>query len=357
MGKLSKWDEQHIRNAAFYAQEIEDLYRILILEAAAIGVSVSDFNPNRPFSFSDYPQTKRRIEQLLKKMREGVTAVVINGIEAEWTLSNNKNSELARRLFGDNIGKLTQAEYRRYFSTNDAARQAFIARKTAGMTISDRVWKYTNQFKNEIEFALDIGIRSGLPAAQMARELRQYLQQPDKLFRRVRDEHGQLQLSKSALAYHPGVGVYRSSQKNAERLARTETNMAYRGSDWLRWQQLDFVVGYEVRRSNNPYPCVLCETLVGKYPKYFKFMGWHPQCRCIAIPILKTEEEFLRDNEHILSGEITSVKSVNEIDGVPEQFKMWVRENEERIAMSNQRGTLPLFLKENRKMWERATKD
>ena len=60
MGKLSKWDEQHIRNAAFYAQEIEDLYRILILEAAAIGVSVSDFNPNRPFSFADYPQTKQR---------------------------------------------------------------------------------------------------------------------------------------------------------------------------------------------------------------------------------------------------------------------------------------------------------
>ena len=50
--------------------------------------------------------------------------------------------------------------------------------------------------------------------------------------------------------YHPGQGVYRSSYKNARRLAVTETNMAYRTSDYLRWQQMEFVVGIRVVMSD-----------------------------------------------------------------------------------------------------------
>jgi len=72
--------------------------------------------------------------------------------------------------------------------------KAFLARKTQGLGLSDRVWRYTEAFKNEIELGLDLGIRSGKSAAAMTRDLRQYLQHPDKLFRRVRDEHGLLKL-------------------------------------------------------------------------------------------------------------------------------------------------------------------
>lgn len=81
---------------------------------------------------------------------------------------------------------------------------------------------------------LDLGIGSGKAAPKLARELKQYLQNPDKLFRRIRDKHGMLQLSKRAAAYHPGRGVYRSSYKNARRLAATETNIAYRTADYER---------------------------------------------------------------------------------------------------------------------------
>lgn len=58
----------------------------------------------------------------------------------------------------------------------------------------------------------------------MTRDLRNYLQHPDVLFRRVRDQHGILRLSQAAKDYHPGQGVYRSSYKNARRLTATETN-------------------------------------------------------------------------------------------------------------------------------------
>ena len=54
-----------------------------------------------------------------------------------------------------------------------------------------------------------------------------------------------------AQAYHPGQGVYRSSYQNAMRMARTEINSAYREADSIRWQQLDFIVGYEVKTSKS----------------------------------------------------------------------------------------------------------
>lgn len=342
-------------------------------EAASIGATVTYFNPDKPFSFADYPITRARVDKLLSSLKNNVKTVIFNGINSEWTLSNNKNNELSRQVFGDNVGKLSQTQYRRYFSTNDDARKAFIARKESGLNLSDRVWKYTNQFKSEIELGLDVGIRSGQSAADMASDLQQFLKYPDKLFRRVRDEHGDLQLSKSAEAFHTGRGGYRSSYQNARRLAATETNIAYRTADHDRWQQLDFVVGIRIVLSNNHtthdskghiVPLTdICDDLsapldfdpndriTGCYPKDFKFTGWHPQCRCHAVTILKTEEEIQEDTRRLLNGEQPDGDSVNTVTDVPQEFKDWVKENDGRIAMSNARGTLPYFLKDNRKAW------
>lgn len=283
----------------------------------------------------------------------------MNGIRSEWTLANNKNSELARQVFGDNVGKLTQEQYRRYFNTNDSAREAFEKRKVNGLNLSDRVWRYTDQFKAEIELGLDVGIRNGLSADDMSQELWQYLKYPDKLFRRIRDEHGELQLSKRAAAFHPGRGVYRSSYKNARRLAATETNMAYMTADYERWQQLDFVVGIEIKLSNNhtlngvPFTDI-CDVLKGRYPKDFKFTGWHPLCRCHVVTILKTDEEIAEDTRRILDGEPLDGKSVNRVDDVPGEFKKWLDDNEERAKRSY---SVPYFIKDNEKYLPKGYKD
>lgn len=310
---------------------------------------VGDVKPDKPFSFADYPATRKRLEKLLSGLKNGVSAVIVNGIETEWTLANNKNSELANQVFGDNVENLTEEQSRKYYSTNDTARTAFIERKTAGLNLSDRVWWYTEQFQAEIEMGLDIGIRDGLSADELSRDLRQYLRYPDKLFRRVRDEHGNLVLSKAAKAFHPGQGVYRSSYKNARRLAATETNMAYRTADYVRWQQLDFVVGIEIRLSNNhtlngvPFEDI-CDFLKGKYPKDFKFVGWHPHCRCHVVTILKTPEEMAEDNRRILAGEPVSTRSVNTVGDVPDKFNEWVADNKERAKGWS---SMPYFIKQN----------
>lgn len=353
------FERQHIANLSKYAKIIDEIFKAATKEAASIGVIVGNgnFDASRVFSFADYPITHKMIQSLLSRLANSVETAIVNGVEAEWTLANNKNNELSRRVFGDNVGKLTQEQYRKYFSSNDEARKAFLARKEQGLNLSERVWRYTECFKSDIELGLDIGIRNGLDAAQMSRQLRQFLQHPDMLFRRVRDEHGNLVLSKRASDFHPGRGVYRSSYKNARRLAVTETNMAYRSADYERMQQLDFVVGIEIRLSNNhttpgknglPIPLVdICDELKGKYPKDFKFTGWHPHCRCHVVSILKTESELMQENAAILRGEEPSKESVNAVTDVPKEFKDWVRDNAGRTARAL---SIPYFMRDNAKL-------
>lgn len=342
---MNKHDRAHYSNLSRYAQQIEAVYLSAVKEAAAIGALVTDFNPDRLFSFSDYPVTRKRIESLLESLRNGLQSVIVNGIQSEWTLANNKNNELCKQVFGKAFGHLTKEQEKRYLSTNETARDAFLKRKTAGLRLSDRVWNYTNQFKEEIELGLDVGIRGGKSADEISQDLRLFLKYPDKLFRRVRDEHGELQLSKNAAAFHPGQGVYRSSYKNARRVAVTECNIAYRTADHLRWQQMDFVVGILIEPSDTNHPVRdICDDLKGRYPKNFKWTGWHPHCRCHATPILKTEEEVAEDNNRIIQGNEVSPDSVNTVSSLPSNFTDWVKDNQERIERAS---SVPYFLEDN----------
>lgn len=357
MARLNKWEKAHLRNIATYERQIDQVFQSAAREAAMLASAAGKIKPDKPFSFTDYPATRKRLEKLLSGLKSGITAVIINGINTEWQLSNRKNDELVKTSIGrywtgkrGAIHKIRNSK--RYFNKNDDARQSFQNRCISGLNLSDRVWRYTEQFKSEIEMGIDIGLRDGLSAEELSRDLRQYLRYPDKLFRRVRDEHGVLHLSKAAKAFHPGHGVYRSSYKNARRLAATETNMAYRTADYVRWQQLDFVVGIEIRLSNNhtlngvPFEDI-CDFLQGRYPKDFKFTGWHPHCRCHTVTILKTEEEMAEDNRRIMNGDGTTNDSVNSVRELPKAFTDWAEQNEERAKQGR---SLPYFIRDNKGM-------
>lgn len=351
MPKPTDYDKTHHRNMAAIGTRIDRIFKKAAEEAARIGVSIKSPLPDdRIFSFDDYPQTRKHIERLMAALQESMETTIVNGVRSAWTLSNNKNNALVSRIFGDRVGDLSKEQYRRYFSTNGAALDAFLQRQEQGLNLSDRVWRYTNAFKREIELGLDLGIRNGESADRMSRSIRQYLQHPDMLFRRVLDKHGNLQLSKAARDYHPGRGVYRSSYKNARRLACTETNIAYRTSDYLRWQQMEFVVGIEIKLSDNHtlngVPLTdICDTLAGRYPKDFKFSGWHPHCRCHVVTVLKTDDEMAEDTQRILAGEQPKKGSVNTVRDVPAAFKGWVEDHTDRIEMG---GNLPYFVADNK---------
>ena len=211
-----------------------------------------------------------------------------------------------------------------FFSRNLEALNAFQKRVDNGLTLSDRVLQTAQTAKTQLEFYLQSGIGTGQSADTISRDIRQLLQDPDKRFRRIRNSNGQLVPSKPMANFHPGQGVYRSAYKNALRITSTETNMGYRLSDYERWQQLDFVLGFQVKRSWNSEPCIICDALVGRYPKWFIFPGWHPFCICNATPILMERNDFadymLRDVKAEYRSKNYKLKIITEIPIAARQF-------------------------------------
>lgn len=174
--------------------------------------------------------------------------------------------------------------------------KAFKESKIKGLTLSDRVWNSNANLRAELESALNAAIEKGQSAKSLARDIKKYLNEPDRRFRRVRDKFGNLAPSKNALQYNPGQGVYRSSQANALRLAKETINRAYRLADWERWQQTPFVIGFKIRNSERKATvCPICARMNGTiFPKSYKFLGLHIGCLCTAIPIMCSDEEFDR---------------------------------------------------------------
>lgn len=248
-------------------------------------------NPSKTedFYFSNYQALSNQIDKMLRGLSKRITKTIQAGSEWSWGLANEKNDNLLSKVL-DSIGRdrVPQMIIDRWSQKNLSALKAFEDRRIGGMHLSDKVWNYTKNLKGDLELALDIGIGEGASADRLSRMVRGFLQEPDRLYRRVRDEKGVLRLSKSASNYHPGQGVYRSAYKNAKRLTATETNMAYRRSDNERMNQMPFILGYEVHLSNNhtcldsqgvPRPFFdICDILQGKYPTWFVFVGWHPLC-------------------------------------------------------------------------------
>ena len=126
--------------------------------------------------------------------------------------------------------------------------------------------------------------------------------------------------------YHPGQGVYRSAYKNALRTSATTTNTAYRSADYERWSKQDFILGIEIQRSaNNRGPCKICDAMIGKYPKTFKFTGFHPFCICFATPITMEPEDFA---DFLLNDTVPKEQVITDI---PQGAKDFVRENKDGL--------------------------
>lgn len=337
------YDKEHFKRIESYVRKIQLLYLRTGQQAAQL---VEGVKYKGEFSFDKFPAVKKKIDKLIGEMNTTMELSIQQMNKTEWMEACYKGDALIAQYASKINIPTTLLE--RYQSRNMEALAAFQQRKINGLNLSDRVWRYTNQFKGELELALDIGLGEGRSAAQLSRDVRSYLNNPDALFRRVRNKYGNLKLSKHAKQYHPGPGVYRSAYKNAMRLTRTETNMAYRKADYEKNQQFDFVVGIEVKRSNHFFSCPVCESLKGRYPKSFVFTGWHPQCRCFCVSILATQEEFIQHQKKLLAGEESVLKSKKEVKGVPEGFKKWVKDNQEKSDSK------PYFLKDNESLLRAA---
>lgn len=319
--------QQHLQLLAKLSRRIKKIYEAAIIDIS-IAASMVAIKPTK-FSLSLYPIIEKKISDSINKLHGEIYSIIVSGIESSWDLSNKKNDLIVDKRLASK--KPSKRAKQILYDPNKQALDAFIQRKQLGLTLSDRVWRLTKPFKHEIEQGLGIGISEGRSAKKLASELQKNLQDPDRLFRRVKSDEGKMLLSTAARNYHPGQGIYRSSYKNALRLTKTENNIAYRSADFERWQKSPFVTGIEIKLSKNHPRYDICDNLVGRYPKEFKFVGFHPNCLCFAVPIMMNQEQFSQRQDEILGIGKLDERMISKVKAIPSVAKRWIERNADRI--------------------------
>lgn len=332
------------RRLGVYDKEIESLVKDAEKEIADyMKLHGGQLKEGEIFEFAKFPTLKAKADKIYEKLASDINARIVYRQNQEWMNAAKVNDSLVDKILGTT--KLPKNLLEKAYSPNIKALEAFQQRKVNGLGLSDRVWNVTKGFEFEMQNAIDMALLEGVSAQELSQRVRHLLNDPDDLFRRVRDARGILHLSKAAKEYHPGSGKYRSAAKNAKRLARTEITMAYRKSEMERWNNLDFIVGYEVHLSQSHVITDICDELKGKYPKTFTFVGWHPQCLCYVTSILATDKEIEEMEEQIIRGEETTpIQSQNSVTEPPKGFTQWVKNNAER---SEGWKSQPYFIRDN----------
>ena len=352
-------EEERRREQLFRA--IEQLIYTAYLQALSLpAVRRAIEQKKDDFFFESNHTANRQVERVLGVMADRLNGLLLNGIRREWEFSQEVlEARVVAQLDPSTRDRMLRDRLRIDATQRSrlASADAFVREKQRdGLNLSGRVWNLAGNAKKEIEVILQNAIKEGRRGTEIAKDLRRFLIEPNKLFRRVRNkETGALELSAAAKAYHPGQGVYRSSYKNALRMARTELKAAQCEAAWQSAQTNPLIVGWEIRLSNNHTtlrdgrPCPfhdMCDELQGVYPKAFRFRGWHPHCRCEMLPIIARPSDRKELYRRIFKGDAKERASWSPraVEEVPQVFTDWVEKNRARA-----RGwrTLPRFITDN----------
>lgn len=377
---MNKPDYKKIRDAVFAlcernAREVAQLYDNAITEIAELMKGI-ELDETRPFSFEDYG-LQDKVDEIMDRLEVSITNKVRDGVIAAYGMSYANCEALVKYAVGEHVA----AKVKKAFLPKIRSRDAAIAFLKNVPTASGRLWN--GETLALMTSAVEDSIRQGMSAGKMATQIKKYLLDPDDWHRRFRykvgeDEEGnpiygrkwkKREFDETTGKYHwvdhqpgephpghvGGPGAYRSSYKNALRYARTTTNMAYRTADYNQYQDMPFVIGIEIKLSNNhPVPDI-CDDLAGVYPADFLWTGWHPNCRCYMVPVLAKKNEIDKMVDAILNDEDPNeVECDGVVTELPENFTAWAVKNKDRMEAAAERGTLPYFIRDNQRKIERT---
>lgn len=351
-----------LKEVARIEAELKRIYGASYKEALELAAVRRAIEQGGDFSWDANAAASSQLTKVLNNLQSATNALLSNSVVASWAKGEeNSEKNLYAALGGGKAGKeaiqATAEKARSAMRERGATAGGYLTKNEGGFSISERVWKLTEDAKKELQIIIQNGIKEGKTPDEIARSAQQYLKEPAKLFRRVRDKAtGNLELSKAAKEYHPGQGVYRSSYKNALRLARTEITAAYRRAEWESYQSNPLIIGYEIRLSNNHTTTLpngktvkltdICDRMAGRYPKTFLWTGWHPQCRCVMIPITVSKEDFKARIKALKKGELQEWKPKETVTEMPAGFNDWIKDNAKRIQQAKAR---PYWITENYK--------
>ena len=304
-----------------YMTQVESIYNNICTRIANV-VDITDYDGSTEFFFDDYPELKASVNNMMQDYASQMSNLIYSGTSSEWKESNVMQDLLARKVLKAYDFEKGGDKYNRYFQPNSDALKAFQDRADNGMNLSAKLWKQSSEIKKELECTISTAIEKGQSAVVLSKRLSQYLTDFPSLKADYTEKYGH-------------AVDCRDCHYASMRLARSEINMAYRTAEYERWQQFDFILGFEVKLSKSHPAPDICDDLQGRYPKDFKYVGWHPNCMCYVVPIVMTDDEYY-----------TAGKSERLVEDVPTRYKLWIKNNEDRIANWS---TLPYFLRDNPK--------
>jgi len=375
-----KPDYKKIRDAVFAlcernAKEVSQLYDDAIMEIAQ-AMKGLEIDESQPFNFEDYG-LQDKVDEIMDRLEASITNKVRDGVVAAYGMSYANCEALIKYAVGEHVSDKIMKRFLPKLRAEQAA-NAFMKNVP---TPSGKLWN--GETLALMTSAVEDAIKQGMSASKMATQIKKYLLDPDDWHRHFRykvgeDEEGnpvygrkwkKREWDETTKRYywvdhkpgepHPGhvggSGAYRSSYKNALRYARTTTNIAYRTADYDQYQELPFVIGIEIKLSNNhPVPDI-CDDLAGVYPKDFKWTGWHPNCRCYQVPVLAKMKDVAKMVDAILDDEDPEgVECEGTVTELPDNFTAWAVKNKDRMEEAAGRGTLPYFIRDNEQLVSRT---
>lgn len=341
MGKPKTPNQKKAYNAlnsrlSKYIARVQSIYDELSLQTARI-VEATAYDGTGAFLFADYPDVAQMVEELKTEFFGQMRGLIYSGTSAEWKQSNIMQDLLAKKVLNYYDAQVNGSKERVYFQENSEALRAFQNRTEHGMNLSAKIWNQSENYVQEMEYAISSAIQKGMSAVTLSKRLSQYLNDFDTLKADYEEKYGH--------AVECADCEYRSI-----RLARSEINMAYRNAEQARWQQMDFITGYEVKLSGSHPKTDICDILKGRYPKDFVWTGWHPNDLCYVVPIIMSEDDYWK----MRGGE--TVAEEQQVTELPESFKDYVRDNQSKLEAAQGRGTSPYWVRDNITKIERALK-
>jgi predicted ABC-type ATPase len=331
MGKPQTPNQKKANNAlnarlSKYMARVQGIYDELCRQTANI-VEATAYDGASAFHFEDYPDVAQMVEDLKSDFFGKMRGVIYSGTSEEWKQSNMIQDVLAKKVLKYYDAQLSGQQERVYFQSNSDALRAFQNRTEHGMNLSAKIWNQSDNYVQEMEYAISSAIEKGMSAVTLSKRLSQYLNDFESLKADYEEKY--------AHAVECADCEYRSI-----RLARSEINMAYRNAEQARWQQFDFILGYEIKMSGSHPKPDICDVLTGRYPKDFHFTGWHPNCMCYCVPIVMAEDDYWNMRE----GKPVETEPVSD---VPESMKKWMADNQQKVEAAESRDTLPYWLRDN----------
>ena len=358
---------------AEYNRRLGMLYSGYVRKLLALGYSEDVLESDALFNFDNFPVLKARLNEIFNDYFQNSMLCYKSGITSGVSLAYSHDN--------DALGQFSVLTDKALETARKTAAATFIANRLNaknGLNLAQSVWNYCQQTKSEFEMAMSNviadGLEKGTSAEDVGRRIRQYLNNPDMMYRRYhtvkvlkngqkkdvvtwrrkRIINGRVRFVEEPLE-HVGQGVYRSARKNALRVARTEINAAYHKARNGRWANEPFVIGQHIHISPQHDPdedADICDELEGYYPKDFDWDSWHSQCMCTSDPVMISGEERKQFYKRMLNGEdMSGYVSPNSIKDVPDRYKRYIEANGDKIVDAFKRGKLAWHLANNKSYW------